>query len=151
MSSARVGEDVTVVRHEEELAVGKSSEVAGVVRARKVVEADRVEEIVPRHVEQGDVERVGPNADDSGQIETLPDGSVSIPILEEELVVTKRTVVRERILIRKHTLTEHERVSAELRKERVEIESSNDALLESDRPASEELVPGEHATPPHEA
>jgi uncharacterized protein (TIGR02271 family) len=117
-------QEAVVVRHEEELEVGKTSEVAGTVRARKVVEARQVEEVIPRDVEQADVERVPAKAGDSGEIETLPDGSVSIPVLEEELVVTKRTVVRERILIRKHTVTEHERVKADLRKERVEIEES---------------------------
>ena len=128
----RIDEGVAVVRHEEELRVGKDADVAGVVRARKVVETDRAEEIVPRHVEHGDVERVGPNPDDSGRIETLADGSVSIPILEEELVVTKRTVVRERILIRKHTVTEHERISAELRKERVEVDHAPGLEVERD-------------------
>lgn len=59
---------------------------------------------------------------DSGEIETLPDGSISIPILEEELVVTKRLVVKERIIVRKDTVTETRRVDAELRKERLEIE-----------------------------
>ncbi len=67
----------------------------------------------------------------------LPDGSVSIPILEEELVVTKRTVVRERILIRKRTVTEHQRVEAELRRERVELDSEDDAEIEGERETQE--------------
>lgn len=57
---------------------------------------------------------------DSGEIETLSDGAISIPILEEELVVTKRVVVRERIIVRKDTRLEHRTVNAELRRERVE-------------------------------
>jgi hypothetical protein len=59
---------------------------------------------------------------DSGEIETLPDGSVSIPVLEEELVVTKRVVVRERIVVHKDVATRVERVEDELRRERVELE-----------------------------
>ncbi len=35
---------------------------------------------------------------------------MSVPLLEEELVVTKRVVVRERIVIRKRTSTEKERI-----------------------------------------
>jgi uncharacterized protein (TIGR02271 family) len=68
-----------------------------------------------------------PAADgDSGEIETLPDGSISIPILEEELVVTKRIVVRERIVVHKEVVTETEHVEAELRRERVEIDEGDE-------------------------
>jgi uncharacterized protein (TIGR02271 family) len=55
-------------------------------------------------------------------VETLPDGSISIPVLEEELVVTKRLVVRERIVIRKETRTVTETVEAELRREHVDVD-----------------------------
>ena len=120
----------SVVRSEEQLEVGTAAFEAGAVHAKKRVETERVEEIVPREVEDADVERVGPGESDSGEIETLPDGSVSIPILEEELVVTKRTVVRERIVIRKRTRTEEQRVEAELRKERVEVEATPGAEVE---------------------
>ena len=111
-----------VVRHEEELRVSTQAQEIGSVRARKHVETDRVEEIVPRQLEEADVERIAVSDGDSGEVETLPDGSVSIPLLEEELIITKRTVVRERIVIRKRTVTQHERIEAELRKERVEVE-----------------------------
>jgi uncharacterized protein (TIGR02271 family) len=62
---------------------------------------------------------------DSGEIETLPDGAISIPILEEELVITKRIVVRERIVVSKEVETETQRVEAELRRERVEIDEGD--------------------------
>ena len=123
--------DPALVRHEEELQVGRESELAGAVRARKVVDTERVERFVPRETEYADVERVPPGEEDSGEIETLPDGSVSVPVLEEELVVTKRTVVRERILIRKRTVSEDVRVEADLRKERVELEADGDVEIES--------------------
>ena len=120
-------EGAAVVRHEEELHVGKTSENVGAARVRKHVETGRVEEVVPRTVEHiDDVERMPPNEHDSGQVETLADGSVSIPVLEEELVISKRTVVRERVVVRKRTETEHRRIEAELRKERVEIDAEGD-------------------------
>ena len=77
---------------------------------------------MPRDVEHADIERTGPLEDDSGQVETLPDGSVSVPVFEEEIVVSKRLVVRERIVIRKATTSELQRVEEEVRKERVEVE-----------------------------
>ena len=61
--------------------------------------------LVERSLEQGGIERVRVVGDDSGQVEILADGSVSIPLLEEQVVVTKRVVVRERIVVRKRTVT----------------------------------------------
>jgi uncharacterized protein (TIGR02271 family) len=72
------------------------------------------------------VERVPAAEGDSGEVETLPDGSISVPVLEEELVVTKRVVVRERVIVRKRTTTERRRIEAELRKERVDLMTADD-------------------------
>ncbi len=119
----------TVVRHEEELRVGTQSVDAGSVRLRKTTETERVDETLPRDIEHADIERAGPQEAESGEIETLPDGSVSVPVFEEELVVTKRLVVRERIIIRKRTVTEEVRVAEELRKERVEVEADRGVEL----------------------
>ena len=132
MSTERVADEAAVVRHEEELDVGRESVEAGTVRARKVVESHAVEEVVPRELEDADVERTPAHEHDSGEIETLPDGSVSIPLLEEQLVVTKRTVVRERVVIRKRTVTEHERIKADLRRERVDVETTPGLELDED-------------------
>jgi len=63
---------------------------------------------------------------DADGIETLPDGSISIPVYEERLVVTKEIVLTERVVIRKNIETVNERVREELRKERVEIEMDGD-------------------------
>lgn len=114
---------MSLLRSEEELEVGVVPTEAGRLRARKVVEQERVEEVVARGIEHAEVERLEPGPADSGEIETLPDGSVSIPVFEEQLVVEKRLVVRERIVIRKHTVTEEHLVEADLRRERVEIDA----------------------------
>ena len=117
------GDEVSLVRSEEELDVGVLPTEAGRVRARKVVEQQRVEEVVARGIEHAQVERVAPEPADSGEVETLPDGSLSIPVFEEQLVVEKRLVVRERVVIRKHTVTEEHLVEADLRRERVEVDA----------------------------
>ena len=122
MSESR---DDELVRHEEELEVGTNEAVSGVVGARKTTETDHVVELVPRGIEDADVERVAADEGDSGEIETLPDGSVSVPLFEEELVITKRLVVRERVIIRKRTTTDEHRVEADLRRERIEIEGDD--------------------------
>ena len=112
-----------VVRHAEELSLATRPAAIRDVYAAKRVELENVTQDVPREVERASVERLAPAEGDSGEIEVLPDGSVSIPVLEEELVVTKRTVVRERIVIRKEIVTETQRVEAELRREHVDVDS----------------------------
>jgi uncharacterized protein (TIGR02271 family) len=129
---AHYGLPPELTRYEEELRPRAETEEAGAVRVRKRVETDAVEEQVPREVEQAELERVPVEGEDSGLVETLPDGSVSIPVFEEELVVTKRLVVRERVIVRKETTVEQETVATELRKERVEIEADPGIELEGD-------------------
>jgi uncharacterized protein (TIGR02271 family) len=65
-------------------------------------------------------------AADSGQIEQLPDGSVSIPVFEEELVCEKRLVVRERVIVRKEAVTGPRTVEADLRREHVVLDQDDD-------------------------
>jgi len=77
-------------------------------------------------VEHAEFEREAPLEGDSGEVEVLPDGSVSIPVFEEELVIEKRLVVRERVIVRKHTVTEEHLVEADLRRERVEVEADSE-------------------------
>ena len=67
---------------------------------------------------------------DSGEVETLADGSISVPIIEEEVVITKRRVVKERIIIRRGTIVESRRVDTTLRKERVVIEEEANSELQ---------------------
>jgi hypothetical protein len=69
-----------VIRSEEELRVGTVQHEVGRVRARKVVETEHVEQVVPRFTEQAEVERADVEPGDSGEVETLPDGSISIPV-----------------------------------------------------------------------
>jgi uncharacterized protein (TIGR02271 family) len=128
-------EQASVVRHEEELELGTQEYQAGTVRARKRVETEQVERIEPRSVEHGDFERAPAEDGDSGEIETLEDGSVSIPLFEERLVVRKELFVRERVILRKRTVTEHHRIETELRKERIEVEG--DVEGEPDGPSTE--------------
>lgn len=122
-SDERESSEASVIRREEELDVGTTSVEVGSVRARKSVETFPIEQTVERNVEHANVESLPPAAEDSGEVETLPDGSVSIPIFEEELVVTKRMVVRERVVIRKSTVTDEHVIEADLKRERIDIEA----------------------------
>lgn len=123
--------DATTVS-EERLATGAEQYEAGTVRARKHVDVETVEQVVPRGVEHADLERTGPLDGDSGQVETLPDGSLSIPVFEEQIIVEKRLVVRERVVLRKHTVYEEHRVEADLKRERLEVETDGDVRVTGD-------------------
>ena len=117
---------------EERLRVGTVTEETGRLRAVKRVDTELVERQVPRGVEHADVQREEGLQGDSGEIETLEDGSLSIPVFEEQIVVEKRLVVRERIIIRKHTVYEDQVISAEVRRERLELETEGDVQLSGD-------------------
>ncbi|MDQ4018953.1 MAG: DUF2382 domain-containing protein [Actinomycetota bacterium] len=121
-----------VLREEQIARVDAAWRGSGFVRARKVVDTYRVVDDVPVRVDEVVVDRVPVEADDSGRIETLPDGSISIPVYEEEVVVEKRTILRERVIIRREVVTETERVDTELRKERVEIEADEGIEVDLD-------------------
>ena len=129
-------QEAIVVRHEEEATADKSWRGVGFLRARKQVQTSAVRELVPRNFEELDLERVAPGEHDSGQIETLPDGSISIPVFEEELVITRRTVLKERVIIRKQVVTDEQRVETELRREFVEIEADEGIEIVGDSPGT---------------
>ncbi len=125
--------EADVVRHEERLETGTELQEGGRVRVRKHVETLPVEQVVTRGVEHaGASERVPAAVEDSGEVETLADGSVSIPVFEEVLVVTKKLVVRERVIVRKHTVIDEHTLRTELRREHVTVEG-DDGVEVTDR------------------
>ena len=121
--------EASLVLNEEEVSIGKE-EQTGAVHARKVVETRRYKEVIPRQFDSVDMDRVPVEGEDSGEVQTLPDGSISIPIFEEEVVVTKRLVLRERVIIRKRTEIEQYTVETERRRERVEIKADPNVKVE---------------------
>jgi len=121
-ASTAAGED-SVVRYEEEPRVDIRTVPAGSVRARREVTSRHVRERHARHLEQLAHERVPVEEGDSGEVELLADGSVSVPLFEEELVVERRQVLRERVIIRKELVTEWQTVEVNLRREHVAFET----------------------------
>lgn len=118
----RASDHPGVVRHDEEATVAKEWQEVQRFGFRRVVDRERVSDQYPRQHEELAYARVPVDENDSGEIETLPDGSVSIPLFEEELEVVARTVLRERVIIRKERVTEWQTIEAERRRERVEVE-----------------------------
>lgn len=130
--AVRREDDDGLLLSEEQLRVGTQTEETGRVRAVKHVDTETVSRRVPRGIEHAEVDRAPVEDGDSGEVETLSDGSLSIPVFEEQLVVQRRMVVRERVIVRKHTVYEEQELTAELRKERLELETDGDVRVVDD-------------------
>ena len=117
--------DDAMTRSEEELAVGKTSRESGRARLRKYVVTEQVQTTVPVQREEVRVERE-PITD--GNVGEATDGPAiseeehEVVLHEEEAVVEKRAVPKERVRLDKETVTEEKQVSDEVRKERIEME-----------------------------
>jgi stress response protein YsnF len=112
--------EVSVPRHEEELRVGRREVERGRVRLRKWVETEPVTEEVhlrreTAHLQRQPVDRPAPGAQ-------LGEQEVELTLHEEQPVVEKETVEKERITLRKEEETRRETVSGETREEQVEVE-----------------------------
>jgi uncharacterized protein (TIGR02271 family) len=126
-------DEVRMQISEEQLEIDKRVVTAGEVRVRKHVETEHVREVVPVMREDVTVER-RPLPPGAG-LEPRTEGDTTyIPIVEEELVITKRLVAREELVIRKRQVTEEQVVEETLRRESPEILGAGDAQVDVDEP-----------------
>ena len=122
-SGTTTGDAMT--RSEEELRVGKTQREAGRARLRKYVVTENVTETVPVTREEVRVERepiTDANVDDAIAGPEISEQEDEVVLHEEEPVVEKRTVPKERVRMTKDAVTDEEQVSEELRKEQIETE-----------------------------
>ena len=128
---AREGSDVErITRAEEELQIGKRQVQAGEVVVGKHVETERVSTPVQRRVEHVRVER-RPVDDATGAAE-LREGEIRVPIMEEEVVVEKRPVVKEEVVITREVATETQQVEADVRRERIDVSGDEELVDRED-------------------
>lgn len=116
-------DDLRVQRVEEELESGTREREAGTMRVTKKVRTDREQVRVPKKREEVSVERA-PVGEEAPAGSELGEDEIVIQVLEEEIVVSKRIVVKEEIRIRKDVVEEEEIVEADVRREEVEIEDN---------------------------
>jgi uncharacterized protein (TIGR02271 family) len=118
-------DELRVQRSEEQLETEVHRREAGAVRVRKSVHTDHEEFRVPKRHEEVEIERLP-----AGQLEDseTPEGTelgedeTIMRVYEEEVVVSKRVVLKEEIRLRKEVVEEEEIVEADLRREEVEID-----------------------------
>jgi uncharacterized protein (TIGR02271 family) len=123
----------TITRSEEELAIGRREQRAGEVDIHKRVETEHVRESIPTRREEVIVERRPIEDASMSTSPRIEEDEVRIPVNEEELVVEKRTVPKEEIVVRKQERTENETVEADLRRERIDIDREGDVNFRDNR------------------
>jgi stress response protein YsnF len=115
-----------LTRSEEQLHVGTREIQASEVVVQKHVETEHVHEPVATRVE-----RRPATATVAGD-PALDDKEIRVPVMSEEVLVEKRPVVKEEIVITKEMDTETTNVEADLRKERVDVRTTGDAQTATD-------------------
>ncbi len=120
-----IGGDDAMTRSEEELRVGTEKREAGRARLRKYVVTEQVQKTVPVRHEEVRVERepiTDANRDQALSGAEITEDEHEVVLHEEEPVVEKRTVPKERVRLEKDTVVDEREVSEEVRKERIEGE-----------------------------
>src|SRR5829696_5161617 len=109
-SGSSAGDDA-MTRSEEEVRVGTTREQAGRARLRKWVETEEVEKTVPVRREKARIEREpisDDNVDDATSGPEITESEHEVVLREEEPVVEKRTVPKERVRLDKDVDTDEE-------------------------------------------
>jgi uncharacterized protein (TIGR02271 family) len=117
-----------MTRSEEELRVGTTRRERGRVRLRKFVTSEQVQQAVPVRRERVRLERepiTDANVDAATSGPGISEADHEVVLHEEEPVVEKRVVPRERIRLGKETVTGEERVAETVRKEQVEVDDED--------------------------
>lgn len=132
-------EEQRVPLHEEVLSIGKRTVEGDRVRVTtRVLEHQQTAE-QDLDSEEVDVVRVPVGRPVDAVPDTRQEGDVLIvPIVEEELVVTKRLVLKEELHIRKRTTRRTERVTATLRAEEAVVTRDPSAAVPPESPSGGE-------------
>jgi uncharacterized protein (TIGR02271 family) len=115
-------DELRVQRSEEELRAGTREREAGRLNVRKRVRTDREQVRVPTRREEVSVDRVTVNEEGTGA--EIGEDEVSVPVVEEEVVVDKRPVVKEEVRVRKDVVEDEEVVEEDVRKEEVDVDDT---------------------------
>jgi uncharacterized protein (TIGR02271 family) len=121
--------DEAMTRSEEELRVGTAERERGRARLRKYVVTEEVQQTVPVRREEVRVERepiTDANADQALDGPAISEEEHEVVLHEEEAVVEKRAVPKERVRLGKETVVDEQTVTEEVRKEQIEADGDLD-------------------------
>jgi uncharacterized protein (TIGR02271 family) len=114
-----------MTRSEEELRVGTAERERGRARLRKYVVTEQVTQTVPVKREEVRLERepiTDGNVDKALDGPEISEEEHEVVLHEEEPVVEKRTVPKERVRMEKESVADEAQVSEEVRKEQIEAD-----------------------------
>jgi uncharacterized protein (TIGR02271 family) len=120
--------DDAMTRSEEELRVGTAQRERGRVRLRKYVVTEQRQVSVPVEREEVRVERepiTDANLAAATSGPAISEEEHEVILHEEEPVVEKRVVPKERVRLGKQAVTEQEQVTEQVRQERIEVEDED--------------------------
>ena len=127
--------DSAMTRSEEQLRVGTTTEARGRARLRKYVVTENVTQTVPVSREEVRLERepiTEANIGDATAGPAISEEEHEVVLNEERVVVQKETVPVERVRLDKETVTDHEQVTEEVRKEQIELDGDTDTTTGRD-------------------
>jgi len=125
--AARHAFDRTVRLHEERLKVDKERVQTGDVKVRTEVRTEHQTVTVPVEKEEVVIERRAVQGGATG--EEIKAQEIRIPVREEQVHVSKETVVKEEVSVGKRTVQGTETVSADVRKEEIKVEQQGDVKV----------------------
>jgi uncharacterized protein (TIGR02271 family) len=128
--------DDAMTRSEEELQVGTQTRERGRARLRKYVTTETQQVTVPVQREEVRVERepiIDANLGAATSGPAISEEEHEVTLREEEVVVGKRAVPKERVRLDTETITDERQVSGEVRKEQIEVQGDQDQLRRDQR------------------
>ena len=123
--------DDAMTRSEEELQVGTQTRERGRARLRKHVTTETQQVTVPVQREEVRVERepiTDANLDAATSGPAISEEEHEVTLREEEVVVDKRAVPKERVRLDTQTITDERQISEEVRKEHIEVDGDQNQL-----------------------
>jgi uncharacterized protein (TIGR02271 family) len=126
-TSGRTTDDA-MTRSEEELRVGTRQREAGRARLRKYVVTEMVTKTVPVSREEVRIERepiTDANRDQATDGPDISEEEHEVTLHEDEVVVDKQAVPKERVRMDTETVTDDREVTEEVRKEQIEAEGAD--------------------------
>jgi uncharacterized protein (TIGR02271 family) len=139
-----------MTRSEEELRVGTETRERGRARLRKYVTTETQQVTVPVQREEVRVERepiTDANLDAATSGPAISEEEHEVTLREEEVVVDKRAVPRERVRLDTETVTDERQVSEEVRKEQIEVDGDQERFGRQDRRQASTLGAGAAGPP----
>jgi uncharacterized protein (TIGR02271 family) len=128
--------DQAMTRSEEELQVGTETRERGRARLRKYVTTEQQTVTVPVSREEVRLERepiTDANLDAATSGPAISEEEHEVTLREEQVVVDKRAVPKERVRLDTETVTEERQVAEDVRKEQIDVDGDQERFGRQDK------------------